>query len=173
MGFTFTHIVKSLCLLLLPLYSCQLFAASISATQVEGMLKEQDPFTVARALQHGNQEQNWRDVMNKIKTGDPAWLNIALSLEKGVRKKGMYDLLDAVTRAIPENPAGVLHILSDKNYFLNETNVCHLPITSTTTQADSKFIRDAFNTVKTLPAGKRCSEIMQRAISGSHTPPGK
>lgn len=167
MGFT----LKMLCLVLLPFYSCQLFAASISVAQVEGMLKEQDPFTVVKTLRRGGQGQNWRDVMNQIKTGEPEWLNVALSLEKGVRKKGLFDLLDAVARAIPENPAGVLHILSDQNYFLNEPNVCSLPIIPTTTKADDKFIRDASDAMKSQLKGKRCSEIMQRSVSGSRIPP--
>lgn len=167
-----TSTVRSLLLVLLSLCSCQSFAASItiSAAQIEDMLKEQEPFAVVKMLRDGKPGQNWRDVMNQIKTGEPEWLNVALSLEKGVRKKGLYDLLDAVTRAIPENPAGVLHILSDKNYFLNEPNVCNLPIIPTTTQADRKFIQEAFDSVKTLQGGERCSELMQREIYGSHTP---
>lgn len=170
MGVKFIRAVGKVGLALLPFYACPLFAAAISVTRVESMLKTQTPFTVVKQLRHGNQGQDWRDVINQVMTGDPAWLAVALSLEKGVRKQGAYDLLDAVTRAIPENPAGVLHILNEKNYFLNESNVCHLPLIPATPYADSKVIRNAFNAVKKLPEGKSCSEIMQRAISGSHAP---
>ncbi|MCS2151262.1 hypothetical protein MUU49_01495 [Scandinavium goeteborgense] len=173
MNFTFYHITGKVCVALLALYSCQSFAEKISADQLQQMLKEQDPFSVVKTLHHSNQGQDWREVINQIKTGDPDWLKVAISLEKGVRTKGAETLMDAVARAIPENPSGVLHILSDKNIFLNEPNVCSLPLIPTDNKTDVTFKQNALGAVQAQPEGKRCSRIMQSAISDSHSPLGE
>ncbi|MCS2169591.1 hypothetical protein MUU46_04535 [Scandinavium sp. TWS1a] len=173
MSFTFYHITGKLCVALLVLYSCQSFAEKISADQLQQMLKEQDPFSVVKTLHHGNHGQDWREAINQIKTGDPDWLKVAISLEKGVRTKGAETLMDAVARAIPENPSGVLHILSDKNIFLNEPNVCSLPLIPTGNKTDVTLKQNALGAVQAQPEGKRCARIMQLAISAPHSPSGE
>jgi hypothetical protein len=173
MNFTFHHTAGKVCVVLLALYSCQSFAEKISADQVQQMLKEHDPFTVVKALHYGNQGQDWREAIDQIKTGDPDWLKVALSLEKGVRTKGAEKLMDAVARAIPENPSGILHNLSEKNIFLNEANICSLPLIPTDNKTDIALQKNALGAMQAQPEGKRCSKIMQLAISSSHFPTGE
>jgi hypothetical protein len=135
------------------------------------MLKEQDPVTVVKKLHKENHGESWRNTITQIKTGNPDWLRLPLELEKGTATKGAEQLMDAVARAIPENPSGVLRILNEKNIYLNAANICGLPLIPADSTVDEKFKTNALGAIEAQPEGSKCAKIMQQAISGPRTMP--
>ncbi len=145
-------------------FCCQSFAGTLSAGQILSMLQTQEPAAVVKALHRENHGQDWRYALSQIKTGAPDWLKVAYGLEKGLHGTRTIDqLLDAVTRALPENPSGVLHILNEHNYFLNTANICSFPLISAGRAADNVFMTNAFNAIQAQPDGTDCAKQMQRA----------
>jgi hypothetical protein len=152
--------------------SYQSFATSVlSADQILEMTQQQDPVVTVKKLHRDNAGQDWRNAIIQIKSGNKQWLDVANALEKGAGTKGAEQLMDAVTRAIPENPSGVLHMLSEKNIFLNTENICSLPLISANDIADKKLQLNALNAVRAEPEGKNCAKKMQEAIFGIHSVP--
>lgn len=171
MSFKCSPVRGSVLMGMVMLFSCPAFAAPITASQALDKLQGSDPVAMVKAFRKENGGQDWQVAFARIKTGDPDWLKVAADLDKGVGAKGAELLMDAVARAIPENPSGVLHLLGEKNIFLNEPNICSLPLIPGDAAADKTFTRNAFEAVKAQPEGKRCSGIMQEAVFGPRTIP--
>lgn len=144
----------------------------LSSEQILRMMKKQDPVSVVNKLLTDQAGENWQNILAQIKTGDPDWLRLPQLLEKGTSTIAAEQLMDAVTRAIPENPSGILHILNEQNIFLNSINICSLPLISADHSDDEAFKVDALGAIKAQPDGGKCAKIMQEAISGDHSVPG-
>jgi hypothetical protein len=172
MSFKFCHASGKALLTLFAIYSCPSFAAVLSSEQILQMLKEQDPVIVVKKLHKENHGESWRNTIAQIKAGDPDWLRLPRELEKGTGTKGAEQLMDAVTRAIPENPSGILHILSEKNIYLNEVNICGFPLIPADPATDEAVKTNAIGAIEAQPDGSQCAKIMRRAISGPRTVPG-
>lgn len=159
-------------LVLLPGLSISSFATPLSSMQIIMMMEEQDPVSVVRQLHKVNHGESWYNALSKIKTGSPDWLNLPQWLEKGTGTRGAEQLMDAVTRAIPHNPSGVLQILNEKNIYLNTVNICSLPLIPVTPSADLTFKNTALTAMMAQLDGTVCAKAMQEAMYGSHTLPG-
>ena len=80
--------------------------------------------------------ENWRYLMKQIRKGDAAWLEVARVLR-----------LD-VAPALPNNPAGVLRLLTNSHYALDVGEVCAPPpnnayASEATAKLDRDFLRRA------------------------------
>lgn len=163
-----SRIKKMALLICLTLYSCTSMSDMLSASQILDKLQREDPVNVVRGLHKSQDGREWHHAIAQIQTGNPDWLKVALALESGVGAKGAESLLDAVTRAIPQNPSGVLHILSEQNVFLNIENICRLPLIPRDSNADRQLAHDALASIQAQPQGVACSDLMQKAISRQH-----
>jgi hypothetical protein len=98
---------------------CRLFAATIlivgsvsaemlTAGSIEARIRAQGVKLVV--AEFVKQPAQWEQVLNRVQSGDPAWLQVAVVMKAGTDGGLTASLDQAVSLAIQNNPTGVLEL---------------------------------------------------------------
>lgn len=151
----------ALCFLALPVA-----AGELTPQQLTRQIDTQGPKAVIATL-YGQDERQWRVVMEEIGKGDSAWLSVAARLAPGSDADSAESLATAVATAIPYNPAGVLAILDDNALPLSTSEVCGLPFYTLTEPELDHYVVAAIQALYKVAASKACIDTLVNTLRRS------
>ena len=85
-----------------------------------------------------------------IETGESSWLEAAQRLKPGTDASATLELRFAVSRALPKNPKGVLHLVG-KGFSLDE--ICTSPFIEPEPGVEKAFLDEALRSLKNMAPG--------------------
>lgn len=115
-----------------------------------------------------DQRNQFDAVLDRIATGNAAWVAIAPALAKGTDAGNSEGLTVALAKALPKNPRSVLAVL-DNGPVTNAQAVCGLPFIEPTPQEARDYLARAIPAVTTVapsprvPQRNACLDALKRA----------
>ncbi|WP_380182613.1 hypothetical protein [Kalamiella sp. sgz302252] len=138
----------------------------VTAEKLAKDIEKQGPEKVISEL-YTHEEKDWRYVTEQIAKGDDNWLHIAALLAPGADADSAETLSVAVGLAIPHNPSGVLHILTNRYISLSPGEICGLPFYNMTEAQFNQYVLDSIRALYKVPSSKACIDIMVNIIGQS------
>ncbi|WP_151637052.1 hypothetical protein [Noviherbaspirillum aerium] len=104
-------------------------ASSPASHDASALLAEIDATSAKQVIARLNAKPNpndWDGVIRQIRSGQPAWLDVAAGLSRDADAGSATDLKISLAHALPKNPEGVL-ALTGSQEFLKVEEVCGAP----------------------------------------------